>query len=127
MIFLNYFSSYCSGKKVESEVDVGAAKKDSKRKRELSISDDTEVKTPPASPHEEDEDDGVQVTDFVPSTTYRFLGVTVNPRHYTLWKTQSSSLHRSPISLADFSVSLPEKEHGSGPTMSTVSFVNESC
>ncbi|XP_035026244.2 chromodomain-helicase-DNA-binding protein 7 [Hippoglossus stenolepis] len=49
-----------SSKKVESEVGPGTAKKDSKRKRESSVSDDVEVKSPPPSPPEDDDDDGVQ-------------------------------------------------------------------
>lgn len=50
-----------SSKKVESEGGASAAKKDSKRKRELSVSDDVEVKSPLLSPPEDDDDDGVQV------------------------------------------------------------------
>lgn len=46
---------------MESEVGAGTAKKDSKRKRESSVSDDVEVKSPPPSPPEDDDDDGVQV------------------------------------------------------------------
>ena len=46
---------------MESEVGPGTAKKDSKRKRESSVSDDVEVKSPPPSPPEDDDDDGVQV------------------------------------------------------------------
>lgn len=51
----------CSSKKVESEGGASAAKKDSKRKRELSVSDDVEVKSPLLSPPEDEDDDGVQV------------------------------------------------------------------
>ncbi|KAM8851002.1 LOW QUALITY PROTEIN: chromodomain-helicase-DNA-binding protein 7 [Spinachia spinachia] len=49
-----------SSKKVESEGGSIAAKKDSKRKRAPSVSEDVEVKSPPPSPPEEDDDDGVQ-------------------------------------------------------------------
>ncbi|KAM4623653.1 chromodomain-helicase-DNA-binding protein 7, partial [Polymixia lowei] len=49
-----------SSKKAESEGGASAGKKDSKRKRELSISDEVEVKSPPPSPLEDDDDDGVQ-------------------------------------------------------------------
>ncbi|XP_054656461.1 chromodomain-helicase-DNA-binding protein 7 isoform X2 [Dunckerocampus dactyliophorus] len=49
-----------SKKTVESEDGAVAAKKDSKRKRQGSASEDAEVKSPPASPVEEEDEDGVQ-------------------------------------------------------------------
>ncbi|CAG5897210.1 unnamed protein product [Menidia menidia] len=47
-------------KAVESEGGAGAAKKDSKRKRESSVGEEVEVKSPLNSPPEEEDDDGVQ-------------------------------------------------------------------
>uniref|UniRef100_A0A8C5B7V1 Chromodomain helicase DNA binding protein 7 n=1 Tax=Gadus morhua TaxID=8049 RepID=A0A8C5B7V1_GADMO len=52
-------SSLPSTKKAESEGGASATKKESKRKREPSISEDVEVKSPPPSP-EDDDDDGTQ-------------------------------------------------------------------
>ncbi|CAJ1071406.1 chromodomain-helicase-DNA-binding protein 7 [Xyrichtys novacula] len=49
-----------STKKVETEGGASTAKTDSKRKRESSVSDDVEVKSPPPSAPEDEDDDGVQ-------------------------------------------------------------------
>ncbi|MEQ2274925.1 choline dehydrogenase 7, partial [Xenotaenia resolanae] len=49
-----------SSKKVDSEGGASAAKKDAKRKRESSVGDNVEVKSPLPSPPEEEDDDGVQ-------------------------------------------------------------------
>ncbi|XP_034559711.1 chromodomain-helicase-DNA-binding protein 7 isoform X3 [Notolabrus celidotus] len=53
-------TSSSSTKKVETEGGASAAKTESKRKREPSVSDDVEVKSPPPSAPEDEDDDGVQ-------------------------------------------------------------------
>ncbi|XP_061695870.1 chromodomain-helicase-DNA-binding protein 7 isoform X2 [Syngnathoides biaculeatus] len=49
-----------SSKKAESEDGAIVAKKDGKKKRQSSFSEDMEVKSPPHSPMEEEDEDGVQ-------------------------------------------------------------------